>query len=177
MGLGFSKTCAGSAQHPDDVKSQRLQLNLKLTDAEQAALWEELDEDGSGALTFLEIQTAVSDRERKAAEAKQAKEAERLRAEKALKHSSEVSKEVLQTADAWDQLNAFIHRNGGPAMRAFLSGFDSTGHSTLSKEEFRNALRFGLRGYLPFGRTKGMDRKMPSWSSCFLLLRIELCSR
>ena len=85
----------------------------------------------------------MSDRERKAAEAKQAKEAERLRAEKALKHSSEVSKEVLQTADAWDQLNAFIHRNGGPAMRAFLSGFDSTGHSTLSKEEFRNALIAG----------------------------------
>ena len=50
---------------------------------------------------------------------------------------------MLQTADAWDQLNAFIHRNGGPAMRAFLSGFDSTGHSTLSKEEFRNALIAG----------------------------------
>ena len=58
------------------------QLNLRLTDEEQLALWQELDEDSSGALTFLEIQTAVSDRERKAAEAKQAKEADRLRAEK-----------------------------------------------------------------------------------------------
>ena len=58
------------------------QLNLRLTDEEQLALWQELDEDSSGSLTFLEIQTAVSDRERKAAEAKQAKEADRLRAEK-----------------------------------------------------------------------------------------------
>ena len=48
-------------------------LNLKLTDAEQGALWRELDTDESGTLTFLEIQTAVSERERVAAEAKQTK--------------------------------------------------------------------------------------------------------
>jgi Ca2+-binding EF-hand superfamily protein len=32
-------------------------LNLKLTDREQAALWAELDADGSGELSFMELQT------------------------------------------------------------------------------------------------------------------------
>ena len=40
---------------------------------------------------------------------------------RALKHSAEVSDEVLRTADAWEQLNAFLTRNGSGAIRSFFS--------------------------------------------------------
>jgi Ca2+-binding EF-hand superfamily protein len=118
-------------------------LNLKLSDLELAALWQELDADGSGAVSFLELQTAVNDREREAGVEKAASDAANARAEKALKASASVSAAVVKTAECWEQIGDFLERQGEEASRRYFMGYDSTGHGTLSKEEFFNALLAG----------------------------------
>jgi len=118
-------------------------LNLKLSDDELEALWRELDADQSGELSFLELQAAVTNREREAGAEKRARDAANSRAEKALKASATASAEVLKTAEYWEQIGEFMERQGEEASRRFFMSYDSTGHGTLSKEEFFNAILAG----------------------------------
>jgi len=118
-------------------------LNLKLSDKEQAALWSELDADGSGELTFPELSNAVADRERRAAEEKADREAAKTRAAKALVASAEVTEDVIVTADVWEAMHDFTQRAGPEGAKEHFLSFDSTGHGTLSRNEFRNALLAG----------------------------------
>ena len=120
-------------------------LNLKLSDDELEALWRELDADQSGELSFLELQAAVTNREREAGAEKRARDAANSRAEKALKASATASAEVLKTAEYWEQIGEFMERQGEEASRRFFMSYDSTGHGTLSKEEFFNAILAGPR--------------------------------
>ena len=85
----------------------------------------------------------MNDKERKAAEEKTVRDAQRSRAEKAVKASALELDKVVETADLWESVALFLERSGEEAAKAFFLGFDSTGHGTLSKEEFRNALMAG----------------------------------
>ena len=118
-------------------------LNLKLSDDELEALWRELDADQSGELSFLELQAAVTNREREAGAEKRARDAAKAQAEKSLKASATASAEVLKTAEHWEQIGEFMERQGEAASRSFFMSYDSTGHGTLSKEEFFNAILAG----------------------------------
>ena len=70
----FSSSSSGGTLDQQEFQVFIAMLNLKLNDEEQEALWAELDENGNGSLTFLELQTAVNNKERQAAEEKSARD-------------------------------------------------------------------------------------------------------
>jgi Ca2+-binding EF-hand superfamily protein len=136
-------TDRGGTLDPNEFRIFIAMLNLKLSDAELSALWRAIDTDGNGSLSFDELQSAVLDQERRAAEEKAVREARAKRAEAALIASAAAMETVTLMHEAWEQLDDFIERNGVDATKAFFYGFDSTGHGTLSPAEFRNALLTG----------------------------------